>query len=105
MVKLLAAIAALFMTVNALQQREKESGSYYEFGDHLEQILGGEQEMSPEMQELYYVYYYYDGPSVAFIIFVDILIPIVCCVAIVVTIICVVKAIRRKRLRELEAIE
>ena len=61
--------------------------------------------MSPEMQELYYYYYYDYGPSVAFIIFVDILIPIVCCVEIIVTIICVVKAIRRKRLRELEAIE
>ena len=106
MEKVAAALATLSLTANAFQEKEKADGSYYQFVDAQadEAIAASSEEMSPEIQELYY-YYYYDGPSVVAIVFLDILLPIVCCIAIIVTILCVVKHIRKRRLRELETIE
>merc|ERR1712109_155459 len=54
-----------------------------------------------DVQGLYYHYYYYydDGQTVAAIIFLDILLPIACCIGIIITIVCVVRAVQRRKAR------
>ena len=78
--------------VNALSET---AGSYYKVPT--DDISA--EDVQPKIEELYN-YYYYSGPSVVFIIFVDVLIPIVCCIGITIAIVCIVKHVNRKRQRE-----
>ena len=92
-----AALALLFATANAMKQTE---GSYYEVeGDDQADSIA---DLFPDEQKLYNYYYYYgyEGQTVAAIIFLDILLPIACCIGIIVTIVCVMKHVRRRRMAE-----
>ena len=90
-IRIVTALALLCATsVNALTETD---GSYYE-------IPGGSladkaDQAQPTIEELYG--YYYGGSSVVTIIFLDVLLPIVCCVGIIVTIVCVIKHVNRRR--------
>ena len=97
----LRAIALMAATAFAFQEQGNyaaTAGSYYESGR--EGIVSGAPEQA--IQALYYNYVYgeYYGQTVAAIIFLDILIPIACCIGIIVTIVCVVRAINRRRMYE-----
>ena len=98
---LLTALAMLCMSAEAFNQRDNDNhSSYYgRGGDIFSNFEERQIDRVPEIQELYYTYYY--GPSVWVIIFVDILLPIACCIGIVIVIIVVIKHLRRKREREI----
>ena len=104
---ILAVLALLCSTVHSVcfmeSGNELENGSYYN-----DAFIQTGEESNEEPNALYYhcynyyCYYYDDGPTVAFIIFVDILIPIGCCIGVTITIICVIRHIKMKRMREAE---
>ena len=117
----LAVLALLYSTVNSacpLVSNESDIGSYYDTGVAPQQEDGVENPI-----DLYVYYYYvcnyeyfygyrcvehsvyiddYDGQTIAFIICVEVLLPLLCCVGVVVTILCCLKCARQKRLREAE---
>ena len=95
----LPSLALLF--AKALALSEGDSPSYYGSADAFTTVKGVE----PEPQELYYNYvygeYYNSGQTVAAIIFLDIVLPIACCVGIICAIVCIIRASQRRRAHEL----
>ena len=85
---LAATMASLTQAISFKEQEVPASGSYYQPPTPFNQDAD---------DEIIALYYYYYGPSVAFIIFVDILIPVLIITGIVVTIVCVVRAVNRRR--------
>ena len=118
-----AVLALLYATVNSacpMVSNESDVGSYYDTGVAPQQDDGAVDVIDLYVYYYYYceyyiysgyychqesVYvddYYYDGQTIAFIICVEVLLPLLCCVGVVVTILCCLKCARQKRMREAE---
>ena len=95
-----ALLALSMLGVTALAIGFEAQGSMYD--PNTEHSINSIRGVEQDVQGLYYHYYYYydDGQTVAAIIFLDILLPIACCIGIIITIVCVVRAVQRRKARE-----
>ena len=99
--KLCAMIACVSMTVSAIGFEDTDysnSASYFE--SPVSTVRESDYSYGPSPLKLYYDYRYgeyYGGQTVVAIIFLDILIPIVCCIVTIWVIVCIVRAHRRNR--------
>ena len=99
-------LCASLPTANAFQENaaNEQGGSHYQEKNGPTGAIVEDGTTPTTPQEMYNYYYYYDGPSgqtIVAIIFIDIFLPIACCIGIIVTIVCVVKHINKKRRHEM----
>ena len=100
---LLALAALLFVGTIAFQQLDEDELEFELGGSFYKRPINSFKDDSPSYEtsplQLYYDFryheYYPDGQTVVAIIFLDILLPIACCILIIFVVVCIVRAARR----------